>query len=334
MKKQRVIYVLCPAYEKTGGTELLHQLVNQLNNINIESYITYFNTKKNNYNFTDKDFKKYIDTFKVVNEIEDDEDNLIIFPEIIKAISISNKFKNIKKVIWWLSVDNFKKRQGIKNSLKYYGLLTTLILILKGELIYSFSDIQKVKFHLCQSYYAIDYLKLNGIANVKYLSDYVSEEYLRIDVNFENKKDIVLYNPKKGFDFTKKLIRDAPELNFIPIENLTTQQVTNLLLDSKVYIDFGNHPGKDRLPREAALCGCCIITNLQGSANYDEDVPIPFEFKFEDENINIQNIIDKIRVCLNNYDEEIIKFKDYRNFIRNEKALFINSVNNIFSDNF
>ena len=29
-------------------------------------------------------------------------------------------------------------------------------------------------------------------------------------------------------------------------ENLTTKQVKELLLKSKVYIDFGNHPGKDR----------------------------------------------------------------------------------------
>lgn len=26
---------------------------------------------------------------------------------------------------------------------------------------------------------------------------------------------------------------------------------------AKVYIDFGFHPGKDRIPREAVMCGAC-----------------------------------------------------------------------------
>ncbi|KAL3809235.1 hypothetical protein ACHAXA_005283 [Cyclostephanos tholiformis] len=46
------------------------------------------------------------------------------------------------------------------------------------------------------------------------------------------------------------------------------------------YIDFGPHPGMDRLPREAALAGCIVITNREGAAAHDEDVPLPQEFKF------------------------------------------------------
>ena len=36
----------------------------------------------------------------------------------------------------------------------------------------------------------------------------------------------------------------------------------------------------DRLPREAALAGCIVITNREGAAAHDEDVPLPPEFKF------------------------------------------------------
>lgn len=64
--------------------------------------------------------------------------------------------------------------------------------------------IKTIEFHLCQSYYAIDYLKENGISNTDYLSDYISDEYFNMPENWENKEDIVVYNPKKGFDFTKK----------------------------------------------------------------------------------------------------------------------------------
>ena len=35
----------------------------------------------------------------------------------------------------------------------------------------------------------------------------------------------------------------------------------------QVYIDFGHHPGQDRLPREAVQCGCVVITGTRGSGN-------------------------------------------------------------------
>jgi len=35
----------------------------------------------------------------------------------------------------------------------------------------------------------------------------------------------------------------------------------------QVYIDFGHHPGQDRLPREAVQCGCVVITGKRGSGN-------------------------------------------------------------------
>ena len=43
--------------------------------------------------------------------------------------------------------------------------------------------------------------------------------------------------------------------------------MTNLLMKSKIYLDFGYHPGKIGL-REAALFGNCVITNLKGSAAF------------------------------------------------------------------
>lgn len=36
----------------------------------------------------------------------------------------------------------------------------------------------------------------------------------------------------------------------------------------------------DRLPREATLAGCIVLTNREGAANYDKDVPLPSDFKF------------------------------------------------------
>lgn len=117
-------------------------------------------------------------------------------------------------------------------------------------------------------------------------------------------------------EFTKKLINSAPDLTWIPIENLTTEGVKNLLCESMVYIDFGNHPGKDRFPREAAICGCCIITGKRGSAKYFEDIPISDYYKFDEDESLIPQIIDKIRFCLTNFEEESLNFKEYKDFIK------------------
>ena len=104
----------------------------------------------------------------------------------------------------------------------------------------------------------------------------------------------------------------------------------NLLLKSKVYIDFGHHPGKDRFPREAASCGCCIITGMKGAAKYYEDVSIPAEFKFESNKKEIANIISKIEECFNNFDSESLKFDDYRKKIKLEEQKFERDIEEIF----
>lgn len=330
INKNTIIYVLCPAYKKTGGPELLHQLVKELNENNIRSYITYFDIKKNDKNYTADDFKKYISDYKTLEDIEDKKDNIIITPEKISAIKFTRKKKFARKIIWWLSVDNFKIHYGLINSLKAHGPITMPILCLKSEILFSFSYIYDFDYHLVQSYYAIDFLKNNNVKNIIYLSDYVSDEYLSIKENWGKKEDIIVYNPTKGQKFTDKIIKRAPNLKFIPIKNLTTNQVKELLLKAKVYIDFGYHPGKDRIPREAALCGCCIITNNKGSARYFNDVPINNEFKFIDSDDNIEDIISKITYCIKNYDDEIVKFKEYRQYIQNEKNQFKLDVKNIF----
>lgn len=330
VKNNTKVYVVCPAYLKSGGPELLHQLVYELNNNGIESYITYYRTNNENPEYTPDDFKKYIDTYKTLNDIEDSENNITITPEIVLALNLTKNLKNTKKIMWWLSVDNFTRDYGLINTLKTHGLIWTLKLMITGKIMYDLSYVKHIDGHLCQSRYAMEFLENNGISNIAYLSDYISDEYLTIPENIENKEDIIVYNPKKGIKFTKKIIEKAPHLNFIPIENLTTMQVKELLLKSKVYIDFGTHPGKDRIPREAAMCGCCIITNKKGSAKYYDDVPINEEFKFEDNEDNIDNIIEKITICINNYDKEILKFKEYQQFIKHEKEQFEMDVKKIF----
>lgn len=101
-------------------------------------------------------------------------------------------------------------------------------------------------------------------------------------------------------------------LQWVPIENKTPSEVVKLLLKSKVYVDFREHPGKDRFPGEAAICGCCIITGKKGSAGNPIDIPISENYKFENDEGQLDLIIEKARDILVSFDKRSQDFDDYR----------------------
>lgn len=329
------VYVLCPKGIKTGGPELLHQLVFTINMFDNgpKAYLTY--TSETSERAPVEAYREYIgDSGIEESQIEDDENNVIVFPEI--NLNLMHKFRNAKKYIWWLSVDNFllKTFSGYK---KERGILRAIKHALIGDLYIcnSNSAIKSADKHLCQSFYAIDYLKSRGINDekIEYLADYINDMYVENSSEYAkcDKISRVLYNPKKGKEFTQKLIDAAPNnIEWVPLINLTNAQVADYLSTSKLYIDFGNHPGMDRFPREAATCGCCVITDKRGSAKFKEDVNIPDQYKFEDKEENIPAILEQIEYCLNNYDVAFKDFENYRNIIKGQKAKFVEDVNKVF----
>lgn len=325
------IYVLCPANLKTGGTELLHQLVFVLNNCDRDAYISYYYEGKYNKEAPTPDaFKKYINgKMSSIDDIDDDDKNIIVFPEV--CIGKQKRFKKIQKCVWWLSVDNYKETKGKFNRIKKYGILSFLKHLYLNDYVKP-SDVRSIQIHLYQSYFALDYIKSLGISESQtaYLSDYLNDIYMNHTEFGIDREDIVIFNPKKGKEFTEKIIESANNIEFVPIINMTDTQVFELMHRAKVYIDFGNHPGKDRIPREAAMCGCCIITGKRGSAGYAKDVPIPEKYKFDDEEGNINEVVKQIENCIKRYGEVAEDFEEYREIISREKEVFEKNVNAIF----
>lgn len=311
MKK---IYIVAPANTVTGGPELLHQLNYKINELGYNSRIYYMN-RKEGISPIPKEYEKYLPKYEL--DIEDIKDNVLIVPEIYTEIL--RKYKNINKVIWWLSVDNyFEYKKSLKIKIKsIFGLR-------------NFNYKKENILHLSQSQYATNFLKDKGIStkSILYLSDYINSTFIEKASNCKDTErfDYVLYNPKKGIEFTRKIIEKNPDIKWKPLINLSSEQMADLMKKSKLYIDFGNHPGKDRIPREAAINGCCIITGLKGSAKYYEDVPIPNEFKFEDLEGNIELISKKIRFVLKNYKNENEKFDNYRKIILKQEEEFTTDV--------
>ncbi|MBD7910323.1 MULTISPECIES: hypothetical protein [Clostridium] len=311
------IYILCPAKVATGGPELLHQLCYKLNKIGINAKMFYVGDIESNP--IHPNYEIYNN--KYITKIKDTENNILILPEI--HFPYMDIFPLSQKIIWWLSVDNFLSRLtwedtpsgSYSKEITYLYRNTELIHFVQSE--YANSFLSELEIDKNKIYYLSDYL------NKTFIDECKNSNYIR-----ENN---VLYNPNKGLEFTKKLIKKVPDLNWIPLINYTPAEMAELMQKSKVYIDFGNHPGKDRIPREAAISGCCILTNLKGSAQFYEDIPISEEYKFQDKDENIDLIIEKIHFLLNNFDTETNKFNYYRETISNEEMKFEKAVENVFS---
>ena len=341
------VYIVAPAATATGGPELLHQLAYHLiNDLNINAYIYYI--PSNHPRPVHPAYRGYKVPF--VKEIEDKESNLLIVPEVYKGISVLKKYKSIRKAIWWLSVDNFYISLVLQSNFVFlfprlinkfwkkifgYEIFNIIEIILRSNEFKNLSIpgfVKNIDHHLVQSYYALNFLRSKDVEPQKiyYLSDYLNINFLKTQTDLSKKENIVAYNPVKGFAFTKKIIKSAKDIKFVPLINMSREEVIKTLQRAKVYIDFGNHPGKDRIPREAAILGCCVITGRRGSAAFFEDVPIPDEYKFDDKEENIPKIIEKIKDCFENFEERYKDFDYYRQVIKNEPQKFIEDLKKIF----
>ena len=316
--RYHTIYVLCPGTVKSGGAELLHQLVYHINQLGGNAYITYLTTS-NELPLTHPEFEKYVyGRVRTTNDIIDQTGNALIIPE---GWFIGTELvQNAKKLFWWLSVDNFLKAASD------YGRNDPET-EMRGVC-------EKTDIHLYQSAYAKAFVEKYNIQEkpVVHLGDYLNDTFIRncSDALSCEKEDIVLFNPAKGGEFTGQLIEASQELCWRPIENLTTEQVQKLLRTAKVYIDFGNHPGKDRIPREAAVSGCIVITGRKGSAAFQEDVWIPEKYRMDEETTSTEEIVEQIRQSIRDYNEQIGDFEEYRKRIIGEKEQFISDVKQIF----
>jgi hypothetical protein len=68
-------------------------------------------------------------------------------------------------------------------------------------------------------------------------------------------------------------------VRWLPIRGLSPTQVRERLGEATIYLDLGPHPGKDRMPREAALAGAVTVVARRGSGDNDQDVSLPDHHK-------------------------------------------------------
>ncbi len=351
--KNSEIFIVCPANVDTGGPMCLHQLADRLRKkFKKKVYMSYFPYKlKNpihkNYKHLKIPFTKKIPDFKR---------NVLIIPEFYEAIEISKKYRNIQKGLWWLSVDFYLYHRFIyknnsilrsiikipykiiylinKISYHYFGNLSLfryLKLIYLNIPFYNVFRIENIDINLSHSEYQFKTLKDKNI-NSNFLSDSINNKYIIASkkISIKNKKDIICYNPRKSSIFFEKFIKLNPDIKFIPLIGLNLNQLITILSKSKIYMDFGFHPGQDRLPREAALLKNCIITNKEGSAAIFKDLPIADEFKFNERRNSNKKIREKIDQIFYSFPKELEKFRSYRKILHSQEKKYIGQIANLF----
>ena len=296
------IYVLCPSGIVTGGIEAVHQLVDKLRRFGHAGFIVPVPVVSNPVLLQ---YRNYDVAFASV--VVDRPRNLLITTEVNpKAL---DQYYLIQKAIWWLSVDFHEALQET----------------------FDFEHPQPNGVtHFVQSAYAASFLRGKGISKIYCLTDYLHAEYLKKFRRWR-KSDVVLYTPVKGAQYyIDRLIAADDSIQWLALSGMIRKKHAQVMRDSKVYVDFGRHPGKDRQPREAAVNGCCVIVGLAGAACFEEDLPILDEYKFDLQSLDDRRVLDTIRSCLSNYEARKGDFAGYAAIVRRDEKQFEEEVKACF----
>ena len=329
--KDTNIYILAPANVATWWVELLHQLAFKINSVLwFENVFVKYVWEKKGLNPTPKDYDKY--NIKYVSEVKDVESNILVVPEIYAKELF--KFKKIRRVVRWLSVDNYYFSGWVNLFFRHINYRILLKIFWIQKYLWFSGKLRKVDTHLVQCEYVRQHLLSKGIEtdNIEYLSDYLIADFFDNKWDIKDKHDIVCYNPKKWFKYTKKLINYMrwDNVKFVPIQNMSRQEVIDLLKKSKIYIDFWHFPGKDRIPREASILWDLIIISKMGAGWFYEDFPIDEKYKIGDLS-DLKGIRDKIIFMLKNYSNLIKNFESYHKIIKTEERKFDDDLSHVFN---
>ena len=187
--------------------------------------------------------------------------------------------------------------------------------------------------HLSTSDYVREHLNNNKVPYQTPLIDgYIDDTFL--EKHHFTKKDQVCFNATGGMrqttiDVVNTLQSKYPDLSFIPIRNMTKNEVIQVLGESKVYLEFGNLPGKEKLLREAVLQDCCVITRGDiGCGRFFNDITVVDNYKTHP--FDFDTIYTKIQECFSDHGTKINDFQLYKNTLLVQKAQFDLDVERLF----
>ncbi len=312
------VWIYCPGRIVSGGPEALHQLARALMDSGVDARIVYYPDADGLCSVPDA-YREYAP--RVAVAAEDGSSDVVVVPEVHTA-----RLRNVRRaktVVWWLSIDNYLVERTPLRFLR--GLMT-------GNAPLAITELKDV-VHCAQSVYAVEYLHRYGIS-AALLTDYLRPVHSGSEgiASVVGRGMTVLYNPKKGYEFTRKLMRIVrADCKWVALEGMTAEQLATVMRGARIYVDFGPHPGRDRMPREAAVHGCCVLTGRRGSAANSADLPIPDWYKVDERQSGAVELVGTmIREILSDYPTHYGRFAGYRAWIGRQKTEFLDQVRSVF----
>lgn len=252
------IYIFALHGIATGGPEATHQLSDALIEQGFDARLIYFRWEDlaqgplrefPAYEPFAPEYVRY--KVRLARQAPDEAGAVIVLPETLAHAAPF--FQHAKVLIWWLSVDNgFGALSGV--NLNY----------LRRPNVY----------HASQSRYAERFCEALQFNHIGMLSDYTVDLTEYADpLPMAERPKVVAFNARPD-----KVIADLgaigeeiakldPEIRLIAIHRMTRPEIAAVFAQARVYVDLGNFPGKDRLPREAASMGCEVIVGLPAGAS-------------------------------------------------------------------
>jgi hypothetical protein len=317
------IYIISPPNKATGGPEALHQLGFILNQQGFDAKMLY--TK-----WSFKPIHPFYEKYNVpfVRKIKDNKDVIIVIPE--SMTNLIAKYPLAEKKIWWLSLDFYEILMNHRERKK--SVISNLFSSKKYKE-YRFESNPTVT-HWYQSQRTKEFLETKKLdTKISYLCDYPTELFFEElpNLNDFKKENIITYNPKKGLDTIESFKNELPQYNWIALEKMTRIEMRTVLRKAKLHVDFGYFPGRDKIPREALVSGCCLLTGRGGTAGFKEDLGIPEKYKLELEDQKPEKIKEKVIQIMDRYNEVIKEFLPFREFVMGEKNRMIEDVKKLFN---
>ena len=286
------VVLLCP-HAISGGPEAIHQLSDAIIGQSAEVLIAYYGNQMGvsiedtgvSCAYTGNPIPQPYRDYRslTATRIPLTSRSLVVFPEPV--ITWALQTRPFSQAIWWLSVDNAL----IKNpNLSYESHRNTF---------FSRTDL----IHYFQSEYAHDFLKKGGARRVYPLADYINQRFLNTQKS-SARDQAITYFPRKGGAVASVFFDSHPDLIRLPIENMPADAVQETLRKSQIYIDFGHHPGKDRVPREAALSGNIVFLHERGAAAFHLDHPLDRFFLFTSADVSNGSLYERVKKVLEEPD--------------------------------
>ena len=142
----------------------------------------------------------------------------------------------------------------------------------------------------------------------------------------KRRPSVVAYNGAKSQWKIAELQALLPDVEFLPIQNMSFDEVCRNLAAAALYVEIGHLPGRDRLPREAALLGTPCIMLARGAGFCWDDFPIGVDYRIPYTIDWAQHMAPVIQAALDD-PEQIRRVQEpFREWVAGEKARYEQAV--------